>query len=255
VKPLTTENPTISVICCAHNEEKYVDKSMPRLLKALAGFPYEIIFVADRCVDKTIEKAKKYSVRLIEKNWKNWINSYAESLQTGYLNSRGKYIAIVDVDILIPSDLFKRLMPILKNRIASVDVRVVTYPDTFWNKLMYAWEKTYSFTPAGRGHYGGVRIILREALDKIGGFRDVFSVDTDVDFRLAEAGYASLVVSTIKAYHIRHLSLRKAIRGQIRMGQGRYMVGYSFMRTLAHSVFRLRPLVVGGWFMEWIRKR
>lgn len=64
---MTTRRPLISVICCAHNEEKYVDKSMPNLLKALKGFPYEIIFVADRCTDNTVEQVRKYKVKIIKK--------------------------------------------------------------------------------------------------------------------------------------------------------------------------------------------
>jgi len=38
------------------------------------------------------------------------------------------------------------------------------------------------------------------------------------------------------------------------MGQGRFMIGYGFLRTVAHAVFRARPFVVGGWLMEWVRR-
>lgn len=231
-----------------------MDRCMPSLLKALEGFPYEIVFVADRCTDTTVAKVRKYGVKVIEKNVKRWMNGYAESLQTGYLHSRGKYVGIVDVDIIVPTTLFRSLMQMLKARIVSVDARVVTYPETFWNRLMYAWEKTYDLAPLGRGHYGAARVMLKRALDEIGGFRDVFSVDTDVDIRLAKRGYKSLTTSAVKVYHARHLFLKTMVRGQIRMGQGRYMVGYSFMRTVGHAIFRFRPFLLGGWFMEWLRR-
>lgn len=249
------DRPLISVICCAHNEEKYVERSMPHLIKALKGFSYEIIFVADRCTDSTVEKVRKYGAKLIEKDWKSWMNGYAECLQTGYLNSRGKYIGIVDVDVVVPATLFRTLMPVLKNRIASVDARIVTLPDTFWNRWRYAWEKTYDVAPLGRGHHGAARVIVKKVLDEILGFRDVFSVDTDVDLRLAERGYKSLTVSSVKVYHIRHISLKSMVKGQIRMGRGRYMIGYSFMKTVGHAIFRFRPFLLGGWFMEWVRRK
>jgi len=255
VKSVTTRRPLISVICCAHNEAEYVDRCMPHLLNALEGFFYEIIFVADRCTDATVEKARKYGVRIIEKNWKRWVNGYAESLQTGYLSSRGKYVGIVDVDIIVPTTFFKDLVPMLKDRIVSVDARVVTYPDTFWNRLIYAWEKTYDLAPLGRGHYGGARVVLKKALDEIHGFRDVFTVDVDVDIRLAKRGYKSMSAPTEKVYHLRHLSLKTMVRGQIRMGRGRYMVGYGFMKTVGHAIFRFRPFLLGGWFMEWVRRK
>ena len=143
----------------------------------------------------------------------------------------------------------------LKAPIVSVDAKVVTYPDTFWNRFSYAWEKTYDVAPLGRGHYGAARVMLKRALDEIGGFRDVFSVDTDVDIRLGKRGYKSLTTSAVKVYHARHLFLKTIVRRQIRMGQGRYMVGYSFMRTVGHAVFRFRPFLLGGWFMEWMKRK
>jgi glycosyltransferase involved in cell wall biosynthesis len=252
---VTTSDHLISVICCAHNEEEYVDKCMPNLLRALKGFSYEIIFVADRCTDSTVEKVRKYGVRVIEKNWGKWINGYAECLQTGYVRAKGKYIGIIDLDIIVPNVLFRTLVPMLKDRVASVDAQVVTYPDSFWNRFILAWEKTYNIAPLGKGHYGGARVFLKKVLDEVGGFRDVFSVDTDVDVRLRKIGYRSVSTSAVWVFHARLLSLGVIVRKQIRMGRGRFMVGYGFMRTLAHSVFRFRPLVIGGWLMEWIRRK
>lgn len=254
---LSNQRPLISVICCAHNEEQFIDRSVPRVLRALEAlkeFSYEIVFVADRCTDKTVEKARKYGVSVVEKDWGTWRNGYAEALQTGFENSRGKIVGIVDVDILVSDDLFRGLVPRLGARVASVDARVVTYPDGFWNRFCYAWERTYDVAPLGRGHFGGARVSLRRALEEIGGFRDVFSVDTDVDVRLAERGYSSVSVAGVKVFHARRVSPWMLMRRQVRMGQGRFMIGYGFVRTVAHAVFRVRPLVVGGWLMEWARR-
>jgi glycosyltransferase involved in cell wall biosynthesis len=99
--------PLISVICCAHNEDEYVDKSVPRILSALKGFHFEIIFVADRCTDNTVDLVGKYNVKIIEKNWKKWENSYAESLQTGYRKAKGTHVSIIDADITVPVDFFR----------------------------------------------------------------------------------------------------------------------------------------------------
>lgn len=246
------------MICCAHNEEQFIDRSVPRVLRALEAlkeFSYEIVFVADRCTDKTVEKARKYGVKVVEKDWGRWMNGYAEALQTGFENSRGEIVGIVDVDILVSDDLFRGLVPRLGGRVASVDARVVTYPDSFWNRFAYAWEKTYDLAPLGRGHYGGARVVLKRALDEVNGFRDVFSVDSDIDARLAEIGYRSASTSAVRVYHARRLSPRMMVKKQIRAGRGRCMIGYGFARTVAHAVFRFRPFVVGGWFMEWTKKR
>jgi cellulose synthase/poly-beta-1,6-N-acetylglucosamine synthase-like glycosyltransferase len=246
--------PLISVICCAHNEDEYVDKSVPRILSALKGFHFEIIFVADRCTDNTVDLVGKYNVKIIEKNWKKWENSYAESLQTGYRKAKGTHVSIIDADITVPVDFFRELLPVIKSDVTSVAANVVTYSDTFWNRVFHAWEKTYNLAPLGRVPRGAARVILKSALDDIDGFRDVPTPDTDVDIRLAKKGYKSVAKSAVKVYHLRHLSLRKMISGQINSGRGRYALDLGLLRTIGHGIFRFRPFVICGWLLERQRR-
>jgi len=250
---MKTKKPVISVIVCAHNEEKYIDKSLPSLIKALEGKSSEIIFVADRCTDKTVEKAGKYPVKIIEKKWKKWENSYSEALQIGYANAKGIYVSIIDADIIVPPNFFKELIPLIKDQTVSVAAQIVTYPDTFLNRLMNAWEKTSKFAPLGKTPRGAARVILKKALDEINGFRDVLPPDTDIDLRFAAKGYKSIGTSKIKVYHIRHITLKKIINGQINSGRGRYTLGISLVKTIGHAILRMRPLTIYGWLLE--RKR
>ncbi|MGD2066916.1 MAG: glycosyltransferase family 2 protein [Candidatus Bathyarchaeota archaeon] len=250
-----TESPLISVICCAHNEEAYIDESMPSLLKALQGIPAEVLFIADRCTDNTVDVAKRYSINVIEKTWKKWENSYAEALQTGYHEAKGTYVSILDPDILVPTNFFQALLPLVKGEVASVAADVVTYPDTFWNRVMYAWEKTYSLAPLGKEPYGASRLILASALDEIGGFQDVPAPDTNLDMRLAKANYKSVAVPALKTFHLRQLTLGKMISGQVRSGRARYVLGLSFKRTVGHSILRIRPLILQGWMLEWMNRK
>jgi glycosyltransferase involved in cell wall biosynthesis len=248
------QRPLISVICCAHNEENYVHKSLSHILNALKGFSAEVLFVADRCTDNTVDIARRYDVTVIEKTRKKWVNSYAESLQTGYLEAKGTYVSIIDADIAVPVNFFTELTLVTGGEVTSVAADVVTCPDTFWNRVFYAWEKTYNIAPLGKEPYGAARIILKSALDRIGGFQDVPAPDTNLDLRLAEEGYKSLAVSAVKAYHLRHLSLVKMVNGQIMNGRARYLLGISLKRTLGHSILRVRPLILQGWMMEWMNR-
>ncbi|PVX24510.1 MAG: hypothetical protein CW691_07275 [Candidatus Bathyarchaeum sp.] len=254
MKPVTNQCPVISVICCAHNEEDYVNKSIPSILNALRGFSAEVLFVADRCTDSTAQIASRYDVTVIEKSGKKWENSYAESLQTGYLKAKGNYVSIIDADIAVPVNLFSDLLPMIKGNVASAAADVVTYPDTLWNRVFYAWEKTYSVAPLGKEPRGAARLILKSVLDKVGGFGDVKSPDTNLDMSLAKQGYKSVSTSAIKTYHLRHLSLRKMISGQINSGRARYSLGISLKRTVGHSVLRFRPLILKGWLQEWMNR-
>ncbi len=224
-------------------------------MNALQGFSAEVLFVADRCTDKTVEVTGRYDVTVIEKTWKTWENSYAESLQTGYLKAKGAYVSIIDADIAVPVNFFRVLSPMLREDVASVAADVVTYPDTFWNRVLYAWEKTYSIAPLGKEPYGASRLILKSALDKIGGFGDVPTPDTYLDMCLADEGYKSVSTSAIRPYHLRHLSLGKMVSGQITSGRARYALGVGFKRTMGHGVLRFRPLILQGWMLEWMNRK
>ncbi|MBS7641985.1 glycosyltransferase [Candidatus Bathyarchaeota archaeon] len=249
------EEPLVSVITCAHNEEKYVGKCLASVRRALKGINGEIVFVADRCSDNTAEIAKRFNVeKLIIKTWKRWKNSYAESLQTGFLNSSGKYISIVDADIILPENFFKEMLPLIRGNIASVSARVETYPSTLLNRIIYAWEKTHEITPFGREPRGAARVIRREVLHEIGGFKDTSAPDTDLDIRLRKLGYRSIYMHKVFVWHIRENTLMKVVRGQLSSGDARYDLGVGFMKTLAHSVFRLRPLVICGWIIKKLKK-
>ena len=62
----------VSVITCAHEEEKYVGKFLSSVQRVLKGIRSEIMFVADRCTDNTVKTVKKFNVTsIIEKNCKN----------------------------------------------------------------------------------------------------------------------------------------------------------------------------------------
>ncbi len=252
---MTNQRPLISVICCAHNEEEYVDKSIPSILNALQGLSAEVLFVADRCTDNTVEVARRYDVTVIEKTWKKWENSYAESLQTGYLKAKGTHVSIIDADIAVSLNFFSDLSSMLRGDVASVAADVVTYPDRFWNRVFYAWEKTYRIAPFGKEPHGAARIILKSTLDTIGGFGDVPAPDTYLDMCLANEGYKSVSTSAMKTYHLRHLSLGKMVSGQITSGRARYALGVGLKRTMGHGVLRFRPLILQGWMLEWMNRK
>jgi hypothetical protein len=96
---------------------------------------------------------------------------------------------------------------------------------------------------------------LGSVLDVISGFRDVPAPDTNLDIRLVKEGYKSVLISAMKTHHLRHLSLRKIIRGQITSGRARYALGIGLKRTIGHGILRFRPLILNGWMLEWMNRK
>ena len=239
----------ISVIVCTRNEEGFVDACLTSILNAISKHrPYEIYVIADRCTDRTAEKCKRHPVEIVEKRWKHWANSGAESIAMGLELARGKYIALIRMDMTVPSNFFDVLLPMLKGEVACVSPLVVTYPEGLPNKIVHAKEKMYSVAPLGRGTYG-IKIVTKQAMDEIKGPRDVWGADTDVDMRLEQKGYKCLFVPSVKVFHHQKMTLRYIISKQLRSGRARRMIKYGFLRTVAHAIFRLRPFVVVGWLI------
>jgi glycosyltransferase involved in cell wall biosynthesis len=239
----------ISVIMAVHNEEEY----LPISLESLKKFREikEIIVILDRCTDSSeaIVKEKLPNAKIIKKEHCRWKNSYAENLQIGYKCSTGGIICIHDADIKCDNpEFFKILVMKLKGNVASVSPVIRTCKGAgFLNLLTYYWEKTRWMAPLGEKPRGGLRLIRRECLEKIGGFRDVLAPDTQLDVDLKRAGYASILCKEVYAWHLRKITLRRAISAQINAGRARRELHQPLWLVLGHSVLRMRPFVLYGY--------
>jgi GT2 family glycosyltransferase len=184
---------------------------------------------------------------VIEKRKSLWKNSYAENLEIGRKNAVGEVLAIVDADMLVPS-LFLEKTSSSCPEWASVSALVRTDPSQGWmNQLVSFWERSYLFTPLGREARGGARSISIRALAKVEGFRDVIAPDTDLDIRLRKRGEKVKMDTSLVALHLRKMTLVRSAFYQIKAGEARRQLGVSPLRTLLHSIARLRPFVLYGY--------
>jgi GT2 family glycosyltransferase len=164
--------------------------------------------------------------------------------------SKGDIICIHDADVTTPPNLLS-LLDELKDNVASVGPALLTYKEaSFLNRLYYYWEKTRKFAPLGEEPRGALRLVKRECLVEVGGFKDVIAQDTQLDIDLRNAGYKSKVVTSITYYHLRKFSFRKAIGSQIQAGKMRRQMKMPFWRVFGHAIIRLRPFVVYGYLFK-----
>jgi glycosyltransferase involved in cell wall biosynthesis len=239
----------VTVLICAHNEETYIRKSLEGILLQSIP-PVRIVLVADRCTDRTVAISKNmlpHGSILIEKRKSLWKNSYAENLEIGRKNAIGEVLAIVDADILVPS-LFLEKTSASCQEWASVSALIRTDPTQgLMNYLVSFWERSYLFTPLGQEPRGGARSISTRALEEVEGFRDVIAPDTDLDLRLKNHGQKVKMDTSLVALHMRKMSLARSLFYQVKAGEARWQLGVSPLRTLLHSIVRLRPFVLYGY--------
>src|SRR4029077_14667770 len=85
-------------------------------------------------------------------------------------------------------------------------------------------------------------------------FRDVIAPDTDLDIRLKRRGMRVKMDTSLIALHLRRMSLVRSVFYQIKAGEARSQLGVSPLRTLLHSVLRLRPFVLYGYLRTHLGK-
>ncbi|MEM2885479.1 MAG: glycosyltransferase family 2 protein [Thermoproteota archaeon] len=229
----------------AHNEEKYIPRCLEAIELATEDVEHETIVICDRCTDRTKEEAERFPVRIVVKDRAGWKNSYAENLEIGLGYAGGEFVAVVDADIRVEPEYFRKVLGAFGEGVVSVSAGAVTEPSKPFNRLYSIWEKTYDLLGAGREPRGGNRVYRGEELRRVR-FSDAIAPDTDVDMRVrGKRVYLRDAVS----YHMRELTLGKCFRGQVNSGRARRQLRMPFWRTLLHSVVRLRPFVILGYLI------
>jgi len=106
----------LSIVIPTYNERKNLRELIERIYKTLGDTDFEIIIVDDNSPDGTadfaIELSKIYDkIKVIKRKKKLGINS---AFLTGYLNSRGKYIVLMDADLQHPPEKIKEIVEYLE---------------------------------------------------------------------------------------------------------------------------------------------
>jgi len=239
-----------TIVVCAHNEESYIGDCLCAILQQTVN-PKFVVVVADRCADRTVSIARKELANqkslIVEKTQVSWRNSISENLQIGFSRATGDALVVVDADIIIPRHFLQKLLTQLSD-FAVVSAVVRTDPSQGpLNRLVSIWELTYGLTPLAEQPRGGARAISMEALKEIGGIRDVYAWESDLDRRLRRAGFKVGLDRSMSVLHRRKMTVARSIAYQIQAGRARRELGISLLRTFLHSVIRLRPFVMVGY--------
>jgi len=242
------------VIMGAHNEQEYIRYPLLSLSNQTIK-PSKLVVVLDRCTDRTPEIVSKlakelpFKVDVIFKDRAGWVYSQAENLELGRKRTSSEFVAIVDADVILDKTYFEFLLKNFRRDVGVLSGDVITVWNGLFGSLYYAWDRISRRVklPAQENVRGCAMLIRSDALDEIGGFADVFSPDTYVQMKIRGLGYKVMLLREVKAYHIRRMGFSKIFANQYAMGISRAHLGFSLVKTLAHSAFRCRPLVLAGY--------
>lgn len=189
-----TYEPSVSIIVCAKDEEKYIEKCILSILKI--NYPMikmEVIMVNDRSEDDTGEIMKKYSsvnshFRYVEikeegERLKGKTNALNEALKT----ARGEIIFTTDADIEVNPNWVREMLNCYDTRTGVVSSYSVIRPENLFS-LLQSIDWLYLLSVACGGDGIGIPISCvgnnmsyrKEAYDKVGGYEGIkFSVTED----------------------------------------------------------------------------
>lgn len=103
------ENPTVTVLIAAWNEEINILRCVASLSKTVCNYPIEIIVVNNNSKDKTQQTIEKLHVKgLFEEK-----QGCGPARQWGQTNAKGKYVLLADADCFYPSCWVEEMIKVL----------------------------------------------------------------------------------------------------------------------------------------------
>ncbi|NVM04159.1 MAG: glycosyltransferase family 2 protein [Candidatus Helarchaeota archaeon] len=212
----------VSVLIPAHNEEKTLNFCLKSIFNQV-GIK-EIILVADRCTDNTIAIAKKHNIRVLEKNFKKWLNPRAEVINFGIDELEGTYAFLCDADLYLTKNFMRHMIKSIKNPKTGV------VSGTCITKGIFGIPNYQTFL-------GGCRLIRTRLLKEVR-CKDLIGFDTYQDLLIEKKGFEVIANKKAIAYEMRPFRSKKYINQGIRKGWARYQLCFPFIFTILHLLFK-----------------
>ncbi|MBN2052887.1 glycosyltransferase family 2 protein [Candidatus Woesearchaeota archaeon] len=186
-----TKQPYISVIIPAHNEEKYIAKTLDSILSQDFD-DYEIIVACDACTDRTAKIAKAYhGATVIEGTFGN----AAAARNAGAAIAKGQVFAFIDADTYAMPDYLKKVAEAVSQGFTHGGVKykaesknlIGRFERASFNKDM---EKTHTF--------GGICYMTRALFQAAEGFNEKLNKweDSAMSEELREKGKYKFIKET-----------------------------------------------------------
>ena len=215
MKPLQNSL-NVSVVICTKN---VADTIVECLLSIKNNNPKEIILVDANSSDKTRDIAKPYVNKILNDQGKGLGNARNIGLKT----AKGKYVAFVGPDNIMPKGSFKKMINYLNKYNCSIVSAITVLKDT---SLYLGWAQNIyrsKFT-SGYKKVVGTPTLSKTAVLKKYKYDPVMknSDDTDLCERMAKDGH-KVAISDAVVFEKGHTTLKAVIERWTRYGRGDFL--------------------------------
>ena len=183
----------ISIIIPAHNEEKYIEKTL-KAIKDSSYKKYEIIVICDFCSDSTYKIARKYTKNVYKVNFKN----IPKNRNFGVEKAKGKILVFCDADTIISENYLSSIKKAINKGVEYGTAKWVSETGSKFGEY-FAWGNNHGNkrdkTVAGNF------FVKKEVFEEVRGFKNLRKgEDTDLGDRLRKK--AKVYVFIEKAHYI-----------------------------------------------------
>lgn len=213
---ITVGRELASIIIVTYNHLHYLDACIASIKKQ--NYPHEIILVDNCSTDGTIQHVKDFfpEIILIESRENK---GYGAGNNLGFKYAKGKYIVILNPDVIVENFWLEQLLSPLKGQDHVIttpkilifdgsEINTIGNSNHFtgltFTKGFGAAPSTFTKTIHATGASGACFALTKSAYTDIGGFDELFFLyneDSDFSWRANLLGYTILAIPDAIIYH------------------------------------------------------
>lgn len=130
--------PKISVVIPVRNEADKIEQCLKAILSQSLK-PSEVIVVDGRSTDETVEKARKFPVRIFLQDY----GACGAARQIGLENAEGEYVAFTDADCIPSENWLRNLVAEFKEGIVGIGGGIKNIGEELWPKSINLAQNTF----------------------------------------------------------------------------------------------------------------
>jgi|WetSurSiteA1Bulk_404760.scaffolds.fasta_scaffold66434_2 O-antigen biosynthesis protein len=222
----------LSIIMPVYNQWEYTELAIKSIVKN-TQIAFELIVIDNGSSDDTGENLKKITIE--SKNWEVGVfrpiykkenTGFPKAVNDGLRRAKGKYLCIINNDVVVSKYCFERMVDHLNNGLDLVGVctNSVAGPQQKLVKVYDGIEgfekRAEEFYLENKGQFSLYHIIIffcvmikKEVFDKIGILDEVYTPgnyeDDDFCLRAIESGFKCGVAKDIFVHHFRSVTMQE----------------------------------------------
>ena len=234
----TSEEPLVSIVVPVHDQFAYTHHCLASIVLNQSDIPYEVIVVDDCSSDETLELATRAPAVRVVRNETNL--GFLMSCRAGAAAARGQDLLFLNNDTEVTVDWLDAMLDV-KRRFAGVGAvgSKLIYPNGRLQEaggIVWGNGKPWNIGNGGNAEHpsfnyvrdadylsGAAMMVPRAVWEEVGGFSKEFAPayyeDTDLAFKIRDAGYRTLYCPASVVVHYEGVSNGKELNAGVKRFQ------------------------------------